>query len=183
VRIVRALRAEASTERERRPPLDDGLRRRRQRAGGNVEDARALEGAAQHLVNILLFCPSVSARPRQGSYAHLVPLSGSRGTDEQAAEYIISHYAMRSVGNASNTRSSGLPAQNEAKGNEWQKAVIKAQRRVSISGCAASSFLHQCITACAPIDRTTMDSLHMSSKHSMSERAGTSSIVPPSRPL
>jgi hypothetical protein len=79
VRILRVLRAEASTERERRPPLYDGLRRRRQRAGGDVEDDRALESATKHLVNILLFCPSVSARLRQGSCAHLVPLSGSHG--------------------------------------------------------------------------------------------------------
>jgi hypothetical protein len=74
VRLLRVLRAEASTERERRPPLDDvdvdGLRRQRQRAGGDVEDARALECAAKHL-NILLFCPSVSARPRQGSCARI----------------------------------------------------------------------------------------------------------------
>jgi hypothetical protein len=61
VRLLRSLRAQAPAERERRPPRaplrDDGFRRRRQRVGGNVEDARVLEGAIKHLVKILLFCP------------------------------------------------------------------------------------------------------------------------------
>jgi hypothetical protein len=159
--------------------VDGRQRRRRQRqrrrVGGDAEGGRALEIATKELAEPRLFrarfrsdCVEDPARVLNASRgaAHAPTHEGWGRSPATMSHAPSGAYQTRAV--AVRLRG-GVKREAEHGPGVWRH----------LSRVPPSKALPPVRT---PIDRTTMSSPHMSSTHSMSQIAGTSSSLPPSRP-